>query len=237
MPFLGLTVEDRKRLATLSNMQFGGEMSELDDAGTYFDLGPRKVTENGIYHYISSRNNNFSNRDQKAKLVVSNVSSKTSPLGANGGRATSANGRAYLTVRPGAFNGLAQITLATSPKSSKSSLSGDVHSDYVNLSPTILPLVQGATVELTILYDKNPVGAAKMYSADGMFGSWSVIDASFADGKGSADITQGGYFVIQAATNWGAVVGVTIGVLVVLFGGVAIGYRKFRRPDTTGMKV
>ena len=45
-------------------------MSELDDAGTYFDLGPRKVTQRGTYYYMSTRNNNFSNRSQKGKIIV-----------------------------------------------------------------------------------------------------------------------------------------------------------------------
>ena len=45
-------------------------MSELDDAGTYFDLGLQKVTSPGTYHYMCSRNNNFSNRIQKGKLIV-----------------------------------------------------------------------------------------------------------------------------------------------------------------------
>ena len=45
-------------------------MSELDDAGTYFDLGPRKATSAGIFYYMSTRNNNFSNRSQKGKIVI-----------------------------------------------------------------------------------------------------------------------------------------------------------------------
>ena len=45
-------------------------MDELDDAGTYFDLGPRKMIMPGTYHYMCTRNNNFSNRSQKGKLVV-----------------------------------------------------------------------------------------------------------------------------------------------------------------------
>ena len=45
-------------------------MSELDDAGTYFDLGLQKVTSPGTYYYMCSRNNNFSNRSQKGKLIA-----------------------------------------------------------------------------------------------------------------------------------------------------------------------
>ena len=67
--------------------QNGGEMSELDDAGTYFDLGPRKITSRGMYHYMCSRNNNFTNRSQKGKIVVTQDASRTSRIGWNGGMA------------------------------------------------------------------------------------------------------------------------------------------------------
>ena len=63
-------------------------MSELDDAGTYFDLGPRKVTANGIYHYMCSRNNNFSNRSQKGKIVVGDTAVANKKIGWNGGNLT-----------------------------------------------------------------------------------------------------------------------------------------------------
>lgn len=68
--------------------QYGGEMSELDDAGTYFDLGPRKVTSNGIFHYMCTRNNNFSNRGQKGKVVVGNTEIVVKKIGWNGGNLT-----------------------------------------------------------------------------------------------------------------------------------------------------
>ena len=65
--------------------QFGGEMSELDDAGTYFDLGPKKVTQRGTYHYMCSRNNNFTNRSQKGKIIVQRNSQNNKRIGWNGG--------------------------------------------------------------------------------------------------------------------------------------------------------
>lgn len=63
-------------------------MSELDDAGTYFDLGPRKVTSNGIYYYMSTRNNNFSNRSQKGRIVVIDYVTTEKKIGWNGGNLT-----------------------------------------------------------------------------------------------------------------------------------------------------
>ena len=60
-------------------------MSELDDAGTYYDLGPRKVTETGIYYYMSTRNNNFSNRSQKGKIYIIGNLLTFGRIGWNGG--------------------------------------------------------------------------------------------------------------------------------------------------------
>ena len=67
-------------LGTLSTAQYGGELSELDDAGTHFDAvrlyspsdaeGLIKLTKPGNYSYMCTRNNNFSNRGQKGRLIV-----------------------------------------------------------------------------------------------------------------------------------------------------------------------
>ncbi len=67
-------------------------MSELDDAGTYFDLGPRKVTRAGIFHYLCTRNNNFSNRSQKGRITCDNVHVVHRPIGINGGNMTAPDG-------------------------------------------------------------------------------------------------------------------------------------------------
>ena len=65
--------------------QFGGEMSELDDAGTYFDLGPKKVTGTGTYFYMSTRNNNFSNRSQKGRIILTDIEMIVKMIGRLGG--------------------------------------------------------------------------------------------------------------------------------------------------------
>lgn len=50
----------------------------LDDAGTYFNLAPVKLSTSGTFYYMCTRNNNFSNRSQKAKLVVKPKAEKKS---------------------------------------------------------------------------------------------------------------------------------------------------------------
>lgn len=60
-------------------------MSELDDAGTYFDLGLAKITQRGTYYYMCSRNNNFTNRSQKGKVIVRDTPMTNKRIGWNGG--------------------------------------------------------------------------------------------------------------------------------------------------------
>ena len=61
-------------------------MSELDDAGTYFDLSPRRITGSGVYNYMSTRNNNFSNRSQKGKIVLTAEANFAKRIGQRGGQ-------------------------------------------------------------------------------------------------------------------------------------------------------
>lgn len=72
-------------VSLFSIVQNGGEMSELDDAGTYFDLGPRKVTRTGVYHYLCTRNNNFTNRSQKGRISLVEDFIRSARIGWNGG--------------------------------------------------------------------------------------------------------------------------------------------------------
>jgi hypothetical protein len=82
---LGLTYRDALNLAALNNVQFRGELSELDDAGTYFNMLPHKITGPiGVFYYLCTRNNNFSNRSQKGKVVVTTAIEETTPCGVTG---------------------------------------------------------------------------------------------------------------------------------------------------------
>lgn len=84
--FLYLPLNDLRQLATsgaqskieifllLIEMEFSSLDTDplLVNAKAYFDLGPRLITADstGIYHYVSTRNNDFSNRDQKGQITV-----------------------------------------------------------------------------------------------------------------------------------------------------------------------
>lgn len=83
--FLGMNRTVLEFLATLNNHQLGGEMSELDDSATYYDLGVQKVSGVGTWSYLCTRNNNFSNRSQKGKIKVSKAPESGKLIDQNGG--------------------------------------------------------------------------------------------------------------------------------------------------------
>lgn len=47
-----------------------GDMDQMDEAGPYYNLGPRIIRKTGVFRYMSSRNNAFTNRGQKAMIKV-----------------------------------------------------------------------------------------------------------------------------------------------------------------------
>merc|ERR1712168_1046166 len=49
----------------------GGDPSKLDRAPAYVNVGPVQVNTCGTFNYLCTRNNNFSNRSQKGKVIVS----------------------------------------------------------------------------------------------------------------------------------------------------------------------
>jgi len=236
--FLGLSVADKTTLANLNPSQFGGSMAQGDDAGTYFDLGPRQVTQNGIYNYLATRNNDFSNRDQKAQIMVSDGSASYSSLGLAGGSVTSTSGD-EVDVNPGAFTSVVTVSLVAYNRNTYSSFSGPVNSNYVQVSPLVLPLAAGQTITVHVSYDNKPLIIPQMYRSDSLTGSWSTVDgASYSSGTATANVSQGGVYVVQTTVNWGAVVGVIVGALAfvaLVVGGSYYCYRK-RNAASTGPK-
>lgn len=67
----GVTPRERRLLALGGDFEVGDTPgTTLNDGKPYFDFGPLKTSRVGKHYFFSTRNNNFSNRDQKAKIVV-----------------------------------------------------------------------------------------------------------------------------------------------------------------------
>lgn len=76
-----------------------GNMEELDDAGTSFCHRPVQAQAKGIWNFLSTRNNNFSNRSQKGTMIVSDSVASTVEATSLGGMFQSGSGQAVLVVQ------------------------------------------------------------------------------------------------------------------------------------------
>jgi len=228
--FLGLNNADLITLATSMPVpQMGGSMATLDDAGTYFDLGPRQATTNGVYHYVCTRNNNFSNRDQKASIVVSQESVAYALFGTFGGELDQQTG-AKILAGAGAFSVVITVGMSSTPASAVStSFSGTAASEFVLVTPYVLPLSPGQTITLQIPYDHKPLVIPSMYTSQSLNGDWASQGASYNSGTATTQIGRGGYYVVQTQVNWGAVVGIVLGVCAVISIGTYLGVRYYRK--------
>ncbi|CAG5125430.1 unnamed protein product [Candidula unifasciata] len=224
--FLSLSEEDALTLAFLDPGQFRGEVSELDDAGTYFNLPPRKVTQTGTYHYMSTRNNNFSNRDQKGRVTVTSVAYKTQAIGKMGGTIALQNGIAKVTVDEDTFDSLKIVRLERlSAEEGEQVLheanrkldEGDSYaSGFVFIYPDELIGDQkdkAFTLEMKLDKDSNNV---EVYYAATDLSVWSKVEARIQDGKATIQARSGGVWVARQHTNVGMIVGIVIACVVVI---------------------
>jgi len=224
IPFLGLSLADQTYLATLESglniglpgAQFGGHMVQFDDAGTYFDSGPKQLNQAGIYHYISTRNNAFSNRSQKGKMTVSASSGTTDGCGSTGCVITG-SGKQQLIVPAGTFNGLQMVTIVVTPKgSSNTAPCTDQASDFVNLQFDPTALNPGMAVSFTINYDNSVLHSYSLKMATGLnTDDWqSAGSGSASGGQYTGSTTQPGVYAVQSKLMGGAVAGIVIGLII-----------------------
>jgi len=250
IPFLGFSVQDRETLAILYDKsvgqgQLGGEMSELDDAGTYFDLGPRVVTQNGNYHYMSTRNNNFTNRSQKGLIVVSNDVGAYSHFGYNA--ATATTGGTTVKTETGAFDTLQTLSVVETPRDGDIAVSLDssfaasplvyVAPAFINNQGTTTPgtysfgTAPGKSVEISIKYNAKagkPWYTPQVYTSQTPDGAWTTVGgASYSGGVASFQATSGGYFAVQNQPNYAALILIPIAIVIVLFGGGYLFWRYY----------
>ncbi|XP_020892365.1 protein DD3-3 [Exaiptasia diaphana] len=241
--FLGLKRNDLITLATLNNVQYGGEMSELDDAGTYFDLGPRSITGTGTYHYMSSRNNNFSNRSQKGRIVLSDTALYTSKIGVNGGTIKFREPGEGITFKPKTLAQMQNIQVERMPsdkgdemikgKNGKMGVGNDYASDFLVISPHSLKTDQKFEVKMG--YKSGVTDDIEVYRSDDDEGlrTWYQVEAktSSEDNMVTFQTDKGGVYVARTVTNKGLLAGIIIAVIFVLLivGGSIIYFR--RKPE------
>lgn len=225
--FLGLSQEDLKNLARLSPNQLGGELSELDDAGTYFDLGPRQCTLKGLHRYLSTRNNNFSNRSQKGVVEVGELSTSKAPLGTEA--RTVSLGALSLEASEGALERHIEADLSSKilSESERSAIGITVASELVSVLPVDIPLNSGEALTLQVRFEDKALSSARLMHAPDPKGPWlEVEEYTSDDGIMTAPVKAGGYFIVKRTTSVAAVFLIFFLVVGVLGGGVFFLYKK-----------
>jgi hypothetical protein len=217
----------------LSPSHFGGEMSELDDAGTYFDLGLRKVTQRGTYHYMCSRNNNFTNRSQKGKAIITETAMTNKRIGWNGG--TVENGGNMVTIQRGTLNSPQVVGIEKYSSEEQvvnmtgNKVPGMQVSDYISVEGLNLGQ-RSATIQMSV----SPMAAldsnTQIYRANANT-QWAFLrlDSRAVNGMVVADTSEDGVFVVaqqQVAIGVSvATAALIIGVLALAIVGLVIYFR------------
>jgi len=220
-PFLGFSHDQLRHLAILDvNGQNGGSLEQLNDAGTYFDLGPLPVTAMGVYQYLCTRNNNFSNRNQAGTIVVSMTATRSNGIGSTGGSVVTDG--ATLAASAGVFGNLQLITISSTPATATSlTLDQTIVSNIITLSPFSTLEGSSATVSVPYTPYAGSMGASPqmMWSAN-QNGPYTEVDSTCSNNICTAQATSGGNYVLVSKVNVGAIIGVILGsaALLVLIG-------------------
>jgi hypothetical protein len=108
--FLGFDKLAMTRLAVLAAPSgVGGYDKQLNEAAPYYDLAVQKATAPGVYFYMCTRNNNFSNRDQKGRIIVNKHPFHEEYVDSRGG-SVQVNSNS-VTVPAGLVSSLAKVRL------------------------------------------------------------------------------------------------------------------------------
>lgn len=188
-----------------------GNMEELDDASASFEMEPVKVKTIGCWFYVSTRNNNFSNRSQKGSMCVDTGEFEVVDIGSAGGAVMTDGG--WISVPADAFTAITEISFQTVPSDSSSA-----GSDIVFMSPINLNLEIGATIEIGIDYEHRALKKAKLMHTTDEDGPWTEVpDTEFKMSNGKtvavAQVQEGGWYYVENDTNPAAVGAMAIGIL------------------------
>jgi len=212
--FGGMSEEIMMALATTRRSPHDyGNMEELDDAATGFNMEPQKVTTQGCWNYLSTRNNNFSNRAQKGKLCVTEGDVGDLLVGSGGLEWWDTTGRNSVTFWPGAVSGMenAYINVLTTDLT-----------DVVQVSN--VEIIEGGTMTVTVSYNTQALYTSKLVwqEEDLGDGNWDptwheVVDFRTKEVNGNkvaiADVTETGTFKVVNEPNAGPIAALTIAVV------------------------
>jgi len=209
-----------------------GNMEELDDAATSFAAEPQQAKITGCWSYMSTRNNNFSNRSQKGAICVGTGDFEQNDVGPTGSDVSTDTG----SVSAG--SGVMKSTVSVSIKTwaDPTAVINGVVSNIVELSPLNIGeyMVDGKSADLEIPYQQHSMMTQNMYWRANSESEWVEVDSEFnyVDGAYTAlnHAHTGGQFEVRESVDPGAVIAVLIGALAIFGAAGYVCYRKTYNP-------
>lgn len=208
-------------------------MEELDDAGTYFDLGPRKITNSGVYHYMSTRNNNFSNRDQKGKIITYEHEFYDDYIGSNGGRLEFRIG--FVNIPEGALDDLEyfRIDIKTKQNVNGSDLDTKVlkpnkfdestmASDLIVINKLKNNIKKAMNMKLRLKRGLSGMESHNLYRINNEL--LTKVESKIKGDEIEFETQESGIYVVKYEKYYGILIGVLVGlgVLIILIGAAAL---------------
>jgi len=175
------------------------------------------VSSLGNFYYMSTRNHQFTNRDQKAMISVVPRTDGLAwqPITIFGTlmNLQASSGNAWLRFYPDPL----QYTTGTQ------TLSITESNGIIHVSPDYFDVAVGQQILLEMKYSGDDTLTIYDFyqSFDPNFAIDYQISTSYSGGVASASITQGGYYQLQSSVSPGPVVGI---VLAITFVGAGAGF-------------
>jgi len=224
-------VDDTSSTADLAgiNLLYKTALARAGIYTPHVDIGPLQMKNQGIFDYICTRNNAFTNRDQKGRLVVGDVNAGTQyqeiDVAGMFAQLVASSGEAWLRFTPD------PIALTTG-----SQLRVEFEGDRVHVTPLFFDVVPGQSILLEIKYTQSALQDIYIMQSDTADDAIVYeMSTSAQGGIASTKINRGGYYWIDKRTSVGPVVGIVFGCVVAV-GGVALLYWKLRSTFTYGGK-
>merc|ERR1712048_308302 len=191
---------------------------------------PVQAKDVGCWSYVSTRNNNFSNRSQKGTLCVDRGEYAESDVGPSGAAIDGGNG--WIMIPQGSMTTIQTVKWVTQENEG---VSEDVWIEPVEMTSF---LDEDAKVEIGIQYEQRTLSTAVMEHRISADDEWKEVEGAEynenSDGQTTAVawVNEGGWYRVADKPNVGAIVAIVFAGLV-FFGviGFMVWYQFYRRED------
>jgi len=180
-----------------------GNMEELDDAGTTFCIEPVQARSLGMWNFLCTRNNNFSNRSQKGSLTVTNAMVDKVSATSDGLNNDAKEGQAKVVILPFSVKEGDSLDfdittwLNREGESTIVELSG---ADGGEFPESVL--MEGRYIEMWVPYTGKSLSVPKAYYRATSEDEWTEHSKASIENEagthyGVIQVSKGGYYTIQ----------------------------------------